>query len=131
MRLITILLSLTIVAMLGIWMVNWRLSSNGNQNTESAIKQAYDSQRISDLRALETAVVSFWTGKQKYPQALSDLTPQYINTLPTDPETNETYGYEKDSNGFKLYCKLWDKSKMESDGGNDPNYYEVGNNPDL
>ena len=83
------------------------------------------------MQALQTAIITYYTTNQDYPRILDDLVPQYASSLPLDTKTDQEYGYKKNSSGFELYCVLGDENKMKNDGGNNPDYYEVGNNLNL
>jgi len=60
----------------------------------------------------------------------------YISPLPTDPLNNATYRYSYrwlvsplsgPAPGYEIMCVL-EKGTMTDDGGDDPTFYEVGNN---
>jgi prepilin-type N-terminal cleavage/methylation domain-containing protein len=61
---------------------------------------------------------------------------KYLSTLPVDPRNSPTYFYRYASDGstYELDCKFEStdyQSKQSSDGGNDPEWYELGTNPGL
>lgn len=61
---------------------------------------------------------------------------KYLSVLPADPTNNATYYYRYSSDGssYEIDCKFESadyQGKEAVDGGNDPEWYEVGNNPGL
>ena len=62
----------------------------------------------SDLRALQTAVESFYIHNSNaypaegdFPDTLTDETPKIITSVPTDPFNDENnYGYDRSDNGY-------------------------------
>jgi len=127
MKLISILLSMVILASLSIYTFKtyYSPSSKNQQNNQSAISEAYDVQRMTDLQALKTSLISYYSANFSYPGSLEDLIPDYASSIPQDPETFDEYGYEKLDSGYRLYCELSNKDKMKNDRGSDPNYYEL------
>ncbi|MCL4397480.1 type II secretion system GspH family protein [Patescibacteria group bacterium] len=68
-------------------------------------KQARDSKRKSELTAIQTALLAFFTERRAYPDGLSELVPDYISSVPAAPKgatgTNLDYTYVVDSTHFK------------------------------
>lgn len=63
-------------------------------------KQARDTKRKADMRALGTALQAYYTEKQVYPtvaQGTTILVPDYIPVLPVDPQSKVTYTYKNDA----------------------------------
>ncbi|MFH1749621.1 MAG: hypothetical protein ABH837_01870 [bacterium] len=125
MKLISLLLGMVILASLAIYSFKTYYSSPEGKDGRTAISQAYDVQRMTDLQALETSLANFYSTSFSYPDSLEDLVPDYVSSIPQDPETFDEYGYEQLGSGYRLYCILSDKDKMKNDEGNDPNYYEL------
>ena len=76
------------------------------------------------------------TGWVKFTQDTSPGVGKYLSVLPVDPTNNATYYYRYASDGstYELDCKFESadyQSKTANDGGNDPNWYEVGTTPGL
>jgi type II secretory pathway pseudopilin PulG len=121
-------------------------------------KKARDGKRISDISTIDTAISEFVADKKRYPDE-SDILRQstilpggstqltgsnmgwikenlssYISMLPIDPVNDDTYHYHyiHNATGYELNAKLEIfTSEMIDDGGNDNNFYEVGNNLNL
>ena len=53
-----------------------------------------DEQRLKDIASLQTALGSYYTAKQAYPKALSDLvTEKLLAAVPADPDPKSSYVY--------------------------------------
>ncbi len=89
---------------------------------------ARDSQRKTDLRAIETALRSYFEAKGKYPNTsgkviqtrtegnilLKTLVPTYLSLLPVDPWTDKYYyGYKSDGSSYELTAVLGNNSDVE------------------
>ncbi len=114
-----------------------------------------DNKRISDLAVLERMISEFLISNGSYPDAIdttrnSTVIPEgsagplenstsgwikqdlsvYEVKLPLDPINDATYNYKyrHNASGFELNTVLeYYTDKSASDGGNDPNVYEIGN----
>ena len=65
-------------------------------------KQARDTKRKGDLRALYTALQAYYTENQfSYPASLSALTPTFIPNIPTDP-AQYSYVYNQATYSYAL-----------------------------
>ncbi|MBU1132814.1 type II secretion system GspH family protein [Patescibacteria group bacterium] len=118
-------------------------------------QRARDTRRVSDLEVIDRAINEYLLDNQSYPDASgtlrqSNILPlestslenagvgwipvdftDYISMLPTDPINDETYHYYfmQTSDGYELNAVLeYELDLMVDDGGNDDNYYEIGNN---
>lgn len=63
-------------------------------------KQARDTKRKADMRALATSLQAWFTEKQAYPtatQTTAVLVPDYIPVLPKDPLNKTDYTYKNDA----------------------------------
>lgn len=55
----------------------------------------FDEQRINDLQYLQSQIVFYWQNKKKLPENLEILRDDLRGvTVPSDPQTGESYGYE-------------------------------------
>lgn len=60
-------------------------------NITSAPKKARDTQRKTDLKAIQKGLEEYYVSNSAYPAALTDLTgtnPPIIKTIPTDPKNS-------------------------------------------
>ncbi len=73
-----------------------------------ARKDAFDSQRKSDLAQLQTAMALYYDDNQNYPVSLNDVSPKYIIRLPIDPKTSASYTYASSDGqlSYRLCAKL-------------------------
>jgi type II secretion system protein G len=65
-------------------------------NITSAPKKARDTQRKTDLRAIQKGMEEYFTSNNAYPTATSDLsagTTPIMKTIPTDPKNSGVYVY--------------------------------------
>ncbi len=66
-------------------------------------KQARDTKRKGDLRALYTALQAYYTENQfSYPATLGTLTPTYMPSAPTDPISAQSYAYNYGTYSYAL-----------------------------
>ncbi len=66
-------------------------------------KQARDTRRKGDLRALYTALQAYYTENQfSYPAALSTLVPIFVPNVPLDPIPAQSYGYSYGTYSYSL-----------------------------
>lgn len=61
-------------------------------------RRARDDARKNDLKNTQQALETYFNDNNRYPAALSALTPQYINTVPNDPKGG-AYTYTPAPNG--------------------------------
>lgn len=55
----------------------------------------FDQQKVNDLQTIQWEIVEYWRAKQALPILLNDLSnPLRGFTVPLDPQTKESYGYE-------------------------------------
>lgn len=64
-----------------------------------------DPKRKSDVDHLNSAINSYYRKNQIYPQSLSALVPQYLASVPRDPDTQREYSYRVTLD-FKSY-QVW------------------------
>ncbi|MFA6095806.1 MAG: DUF5671 domain-containing protein [Candidatus Paceibacterota bacterium] len=67
-------------------------------------KERMDDRRISDLQSIQWQIVNYWQQKGTLPATIADLEDPISGFyVPTDPDTDEAYVYEKSSaRAFKL-----------------------------
>ncbi len=102
--------------------------------------KARDSRRMSDLKALATALEFYYLDNGKYPShdtggcisdinLANDLSPEYMGGLPKDPKNNQyCYYYKTEDNGayYKAAGYMEASPDMaKGDGGTSDTYYEV------
>lgn len=64
-----------------------------------------DEQRVSDLQTVQWQLVNFWQQKEVLPASLNELNDPISGfVLPVDPETGESYRYERTSNSSFRLC---------------------------
>lgn len=71
-------------------------------------KQARDTKRKGDLRALATALQAYYTEKTAYPATLGLLVPDYIPNVPPPPAgaSQAVYTYNTDSASKYALCAV-------------------------
>ncbi|MHB8660618.1 MAG: DUF5671 domain-containing protein [Minisyncoccota bacterium] len=56
----------------------------------------FDEQKVSDLQDIQSRITSYWQAKRQLPLALANLSdPLSYGPLPADPQTGESYIYQK------------------------------------
>lgn len=91
----TLIELLVVIAILGV------LIALASSSFLTAQKQSRDSKRKTDLEQVRQALETYRSEVGQYPAALTDLSPNYITTLPVDPREG-TYAYELGA-GFTTY----------------------------
>jgi prepilin-type N-terminal cleavage/methylation domain-containing protein len=86
----TLIELLVVIAIIGI------LSSVVLASLNGARKKGRDARRISDVKQIQLALEMFYdSNSSEYADNLSDLDPDYISVVPTDPQSSSTaYSYE-------------------------------------
>ncbi len=59
--------------------------------------QARDAERMNDVKQLQVALELYYNRNGAYPTTLSDLAPQFIDRIPTDPRSGENYTYQTEN----------------------------------
>ena len=67
-------------------------------NPSGQFKKARDTQRKSDVIAIQQALISYRIENEYYPSTLTELIPDYMTKVPTDP-SGDQYFYEILSSG--------------------------------
>lgn len=126
-----------------------------NTNPSENKEKARDNKRLSDMQTIERYIDEYMLDNKYLPDTpltlrISNVLPfeseqvqgiesgwipvdfsEYGSVLPTDPLNDGEYIYTYVHNGssYELNSKLeYNLELMQSDGGNDPNMYEVGTN---
>lgn len=97
----TLIELLIVIAIIGI------LSSIVTFSVSNAQAKSRDSRRKSDMSAIKKALElakSDTTASSYYPSSLSDLAPNYIKVLPTDPRTGTNYIYTPQPGSCTTAC---------------------------
>ncbi|MFM2357487.1 MAG: hypothetical protein RJA61_224 [Candidatus Parcubacteria bacterium] len=83
----------------------------GSPRTQRLMK--YDLERVQELQSIQWQVLSFWQQKGSLPENLSELSDPFSGFInPQDPETGESYIYERVSSlTFKLCADFALKSQ--------------------
>lgn len=87
---------LVVVTIIGV------LSAIGVVSYSSAQKKSRDGKRMSDLEAARSALEMYRSDNDVYPDDPNDLVPDYLGSLPEDPEAPD-YRYRYNSDG-STYC---------------------------
>ncbi len=88
-------------------------------NITSAPKKARDTQRKTDLRAIQKGMEEYFVSNNIYPNLISDLTggnPPILKTAPTDPKNTGVYVYTYTPAGTNTTYTL--KACLENGGDN-------------
>lgn len=88
---------LVVIAIIGI------LASIVLVSLNSARERSRDARRVADINQMRTALETFHLDDTAYPAALSELSPEYMTTVPNDPQGNAyLYGQCAGGSGFAL-----------------------------
>jgi general secretion pathway protein G len=95
-----------------------------------------DSRRKSDLKTIYTSLTNYADDNNgNYPAATSDLVPNYMAQVPTDPQSGVAYPYAVSASGteFEINATLENQNDNDdnNDGGNAVGVYEIGDDPGL
>lgn len=105
----TLIELLVVIAIIGILATIVMVSLN------TARSKARDARRVSDIRQLQLALQMYYDANGSYPAALTNLTPTYISTVPTDPDGTSNYQYCVSSTiGYHLGTRA---AGLENTGG--------------
>jgi general secretion pathway protein G len=69
----------------------------------NARMRARDAKRVSDTKSIELALSLYYNDNYKYPTSLSTLTPNYLQSIPTDPLDSSSYKYAALGSGCVSY----------------------------
>ncbi len=78
-----------------------------------AKQPSLDTSRREDIKYLRSVMETFYAENQRYPATLPEMIPTFVNTIPTDPETNIMYEYIQKRGGqdYEL-CTIIEKKKL-------------------
>lgn len=65
-----------------------------------------DLERYGDVNTIKIALAGYFSDEREYPATLILLEPKYVTEVPTDPLTEEPYGYRRDGLSYKLSFSL-------------------------
>lgn len=82
---------LVVIAIIGI------LASVVLVSLNTARQKARDVRRIADIRQVTLALENYYDDNLAYPVAISSLAPDYIASVPTDPQNGSAYLYNSSS----------------------------------
>lgn len=76
-----------------------------------------DKQRMSDVAEMVDTIYMYELTNHKYPTSLSELVPEYMSEIPSDPSTNQPYPYRiiPETGQFEL-CTIYESSKAKKLG---------------
>ncbi|MBX9765469.1 type II secretion system GspH family protein [Patescibacteria group bacterium] len=83
----TLIELLVVIAIIGI------LSSVVLASLNTARLKSRDTRRIADVKQIQLALALYFDSVGEYPDALSQLAPQYIAVIPTEPD-GDAYAYD-------------------------------------
>jgi hypothetical protein len=82
-----------------------------------------DTQRVSDLGAIQYQLIYYWQTKEMLPEKLSDLTDTISGfRAPRDPEFGTDYEYEKKADTSFVICGKFSRASSEVDKVTTPYY---------
>src|SRR5688572_2088649 len=83
-------------------------------------RRARDDDRKNDIKNIKSALETYYSDKNVYPDQLSDLVPDYgFSAIPTDPQGGASYTYTPAPAGCTDACTSWTlTANLEND--NDP-----------
>ena len=89
-------------------------------------KLRFDSERLNHLSMLQGQVIDYWILKNRMPQNLDELKSDITGfRAPTDPETDEQYGYRVISKLTFELCAVFDLSYSKQDSGREGGRFYV------
>ena len=124
----------TLVELLVVISVISIISTIGYVNLKGTQDRGRDARRKQDLKAVASALISYYQDNDAYPPPLSNptteftstspdwipgLTPSYIQNLPTDVKAGNTYYYKvvgTPRKDFELWAKLDNPNDKEATG---------------
>ncbi len=88
------------------------ISSTG---ISGARARATDAARKADLSKIRTAIILYYDEHDDYPSTLTELAPDYLTMVPTDPKTETEYLYTTTIHGFTLCTTLSEPDPVSGD----------------
>ncbi|MEK7599217.1 MAG: type II secretion system protein [Patescibacteria group bacterium] len=83
----TLIELLVVIAIIGV------LASVVLASLNSARRKSRDARRVADIKQIQLALELYFDSKGEYPDVTSNLDPDYIPTVPTDPVAQAVYPY--------------------------------------
>lgn len=101
-----------------------------SQSLNSAQSKSRDARRLADMSQMRVALELHYDRHQSYPASLKELSPAFIQVLPSDPTTGALYIYEQRGQGYYLAVSLEDPShyKLSNDAYPGNGLYEIEEN---
>ncbi len=84
----------TLIELLVVVTIIGLLASAGVVMYNSFLKKSRDERRKLDLSNIRIALEAYKSDNDSYPSRLDDLTPNYLDKIPTDPKTKDPYSYQ-------------------------------------
>lgn len=85
----------TLIELLVVIAIISMLSSVIMASLNGARIKARDSKRVQDIRQLQLAITLFYDDFRRYPNSLTELTPDYIPVVPDPPPGTAAYRYAR------------------------------------
>ena len=86
-------------------------NSQSEQLKKETQVAGFDQQRKNDVFIINSALKAYFLDKEESPAVLDQLTPEFIEEIPKDPEGSNNYTYEPSADK-----KNWSLSTILSDG---------------
>jgi hypothetical protein len=87
----------------------------------SANSKASDARRMSDVESIYSGIAQYAVDNNKCPASLSVLAPTYINSVPKDQDTGQSYSYVKTSTKCTVSANIKNSKTFASELGSDDN----------
>lgn len=86
----------------------------------------YDDQKVSDLRSIQSQVVSYWQAKRTLPKSLAQISDSLTGyQAPTDPQSGQPYGYEVTASTTFQLCADFNSPTQSFSASSDANRYPL------
>ncbi len=70
----------------------------------------FDEQKVSDLSMLQSQITDYYRAKGEVPTVLREVESNLYNTVPSDPETGDDYGYERTGTTTFSLCATFNRA---------------------
>lgn len=101
-----------VAAVIVVGSIVWGFAVLGSPRTQQLLK--YDIQKVSDLQNINSQIQNYFYNKSALPKSISDLSSgSYSSSLPVDPQTHESYIYEKTSETTYNVCADFNKKSPD------------------
>lgn len=97
------------------YLTNLKKEKENNKSKAANLKKMQDETRKKDLALLKQVVENYRLENGYYPFTLTDMIPNYISNIPTDPQTKEEYYFlcSLDQNSYILKTTLSNGEEFE------------------